>query len=110
MAVGSFKLEKEILGYPPTVFGTKYTLKSFQRIFKTIPMASYIKNTVIFAGGSTILAVLFDSLTGYAFARLDFKGKDLLFMLVLLTMMVPFPVSYTHLGEKVVWQRAVIQN
>ena len=64
MAVGSFKLEKEILGYPPTVFGTKYTLKSFQRIFKTIPMASYIKNTVIFAGGSTILAVLFDSLTG----------------------------------------------
>ena len=92
IAVGSFKLEKEILGYPPTVFGTKYTLKSFQRIFKTIPMASYIKNTVIFAGGSTILAVLFDSLTGYAFARLDFKGKDLLFMLVLLTMMVPFQV------------------
>lgn len=55
-------------------------------------MASYIKNTVIFAG-STILAVLFDSLTGYAFARLDFKGKDLLFMLVLLAMMVPFQVD-----------------
>ncbi len=55
-------------------------------------MASYIKNTVIFAGGSTILAVLFDSLTGYAFARLNFKGKDILFMLVLLTMMVPFQV------------------
>ena len=92
MAVGSFKMEKEILGYPPTVFGTKYTLKSFQRIFKTIPMAAYIKNTVIFAGGSTFLAVLFDSLTGYAFARLNFKGKDILFMLVLLTMMVPFQV------------------
>ena len=55
-------------------------------------MADYIKNTVIFAGGATILAVLFDSMTGYAFARLNFKGKNILFVLVLITMMVPFQV------------------
>ena len=62
LVVGAFKVEKEIIGFPPSVFGTEYTLKSFQRIFDTIPMADYIKNTVIFAGGATILAVLFLSL------------------------------------------------
>ncbi|WMC91575.1 carbohydrate ABC transporter permease [Kineothrix sp. MB12-C1] len=92
LAAGSLKVEKEIIGYPPSLLGTKYTLKSFQRIFKTIPMAIYIKNTVIFAGGATFLSVIFDSMTGYAFARLEFKGKNLLFMLVLMTMMVPFQV------------------
>lgn len=49
MFAGAVKLEKEILQYPPTVFGTEFTWKSFQRVFKTIPMAIYLKNTVIFA-------------------------------------------------------------
>lgn len=91
--LGSFKLEKEILSYPPTFFGSKYTWKSYERIFSTIPMADYLKNTVIFALGTTSLALLFDSLAGYAFARLQFRGKNVLFIVVLLTMMVPFQVT-----------------
>lgn len=92
MFAGAVKLEKEILQYPPTVFGTEFTWKSFQRVFKTIPMAIYLKNTVIFAGLSTLGAILFDSMSGYAFARLQFKGKNVLFIIVLLSMMVPFQV------------------
>lgn len=92
LVVGSFKIEKEIIGFPPSFFGTSYTGKSFQRIFDTIPMASYIKNTVIFAVGATALSVLFDSMAGYAFARLKFKGKNVIFIFVLITMMVPFQV------------------
>lgn len=89
---GSVKLEKEILKYPPTMFGTKITFKNFERIFSTIPMLQYLKNTVIFAGFSTAAALLFDSMSGYAFARLRFKGKNVIFICVLLTMMVPFQV------------------
>lgn len=89
---GSVKLEKEILRYPPTLFGTKVTFKNFVRIFSTIPMLQYLKNTVIFAGFSTGFALLFDSMSGYAFARLRFKGKNIIFVCVLLTMMVPFQV------------------
>ena len=85
MFAGAVKLEKEILQYPPTVFGTEFTWKSFQRVFKTIPMAIYLKNTVIFAGLSTLGAILFDSMSGYAFARLQFKGKNVLFIIVCLT-------------------------
>lgn len=92
LLVNSFKVEKEIIGFPPTFFGTTYTMKSFERIFRTIPMGNYIKNTVIFAVGTTFLAVLFDSMAGYAFARLKFKGKNVIFIFVLLTMMVPFQV------------------
>ncbi|MDD2972357.1 MAG: carbohydrate ABC transporter permease [Lachnospiraceae bacterium] len=92
LLINSFKTEKEIIGFPPTIIGTKYTLKSFVRIFSNIPFAAYIKNTVIFAGGTTVIAVIFDSMAGYAFARLKFKGKNALFMFVLLTMMVPFQV------------------
>lgn len=89
---GSVKVEKEILTFPPTIFGSKIVWKSFLRIFKNIPMALYLKNTVIFALCSTGISLLFDSMAGYAFARLHFKGKNLIFILVLLTMMVPFQV------------------
>lgn len=92
LVISSFKTEKEIIGFPPSILGTTYTLKSFARIFTNIPFTAYIKNTVIFAGGSTLLAVMFDSMAGYAFARLEFKGKNLIFMFILLTMMVPFQV------------------
>ena len=89
---GSLNIERQILQYPPTLFGTKATLKNFVRIFTTIPMGRYLKNTIIFAVGSTVCAVLFDSMSGYAFARLQFKGKNFIFICVLLTMMVPFQV------------------
>ncbi|NLL70637.1 MAG: carbohydrate ABC transporter permease [Epulopiscium sp.] len=89
---GAFKVEKQILSYPPTIFGTKHTLKSFTRIFQSIPMGTYLKNTIIFSIGSTALALFFDSLAGYAFARLRFRGKNFLFIAILLTMMVPYQV------------------
>lgn len=89
---GSLKLEKEILSYPPTIFGTKISFKSFERIFRNIPMTVYLKNTMIFAGFSTAFAVLFDAMAGYAFARLQFKGKHMIFVIILMTMMVPYQV------------------
>lgn len=89
---GSVKVEKEILTFPPTIFGSKIVWKSFERIFRNIPMALYLKNTAIFALCSTGISLLFDSMAGYAFARLHFKGKNLIFIMVLLTMMVPFQV------------------
>lgn len=92
MFMGSIKLEKEILRFPPTFFGSKYTFKNYKRVFTEIPMLQYLKNTVIFAGVTTVGAVLFDSMAGYAFARLRFRHKNLIFILVLLTMMVPFQV------------------
>jgi len=50
-----------------------------------------------FAGGVTILSLTFDSLTAYALARLDFPGKNVIFVLVLITLMLPFQVNLVPL-------------
>jgi multiple sugar transport system permease protein len=52
---------------------------------------------VIFAGGVTILSLIFDSMTAYALARLDFPGKNVIFVLVLITLMLPFQVNLVPL-------------
>ena len=92
MVVTSFKTEADIRSFPPVLFSGNYTLDNFKNIWSRIPFLAYYKNTLIFAGGVTVVSLLFDSMAGYAFARLRFKGRDLLFTLVLVTMMIPFQV------------------
>ncbi|HEN1758999.1 TPA: carbohydrate ABC transporter permease [Enterococcus faecium] len=92
LIISSFKHEKDIISFPPRIFADSYTLDNYIKVWTTIPLLDYIKNTVIFAGGTVITSVLFDSLAGYAFARMRFKGKSVLFYFVLLTMMIPFQV------------------
>lgn len=92
LIISSFKYEKDIISFPPKIFADKYTFDNYIKVWTTIPLLDYIKNTVIFAGGVVITSVFFDSLAGYAFARMNFKGKSALFYFVLLTMMIPFQV------------------
>ena len=92
LIISSFKHEKDIISFPPRIFAESYTLDNYIKVWTTIPLLDYIKNTVIFAGGTVITSVFFDSLAGYAFARMRFKGKSVLFYFVLLTMMIPFQV------------------
>ena len=92
LIISSFKHEKDIISFPPRIFADSYTLDNYIMVWTTIPLLDYIKNTVIFAGGTVITSVFFDSLAGYAFARMRFKGKSVLFYFVLLTMMIPFQV------------------
>lgn len=92
LIISSFKHEKDIISFLPRIFADSYTLDNYIKVWTTIPLLDYIKNTVIFAGGTVITSVFFDSLAGYAFARMRFKGKSVLFYFVLLTMMIPFQV------------------
>ena len=92
LIISSVKHEKDIISFPPRIFADSYTLDNYIKVWTTIPLLDYIKNTVIFAGGTVITSVFFDSLAGYAFARMRFKGKSVLFYFVLLTMMIPFQV------------------
>ena len=92
LIISSFKHEKDIISFPPRIFADSYTLDNYIKVWTTIPLLDYIKNTVIFAGGTVITSVFFDSLAGYSFARMRFKGKSVLFYFVLLTMMIPFQV------------------
>ncbi len=92
MVFSAFKLEKEIISWPPTFIPTVFTLQNFTAVQDRIDIIRYILNSVIYAGGTTALAVIVNSWAGYAYAFYDFKGKNIMFMITLATMMVPFQV------------------
>ncbi len=73
--VSSFKTDKGVITYPPTFFPTEWTLNQYINVGKSIPILTLTKNTVIFAGGVTILSLMFDSMAGYAFARMNFGSE-----------------------------------
>jgi len=92
MILCAFKPQTQIIGYPPRFFPESFTLENFTSVFKRIKLAGYLRNSVIYALGTTIPSLFVNSLAGYAFARMEFKGKNVLFILTLATMMIPFQV------------------
>ncbi len=92
MAFGAFKPEKEIISWPPTFVPQTLTLQNFVDVQKRINILRYMLNSVIYAGVTTLLAVVVNSLAGYAYAFYQFKGKNVFFLITLATMMVPFQV------------------
>ena len=89
---GAFKPDNEIISYPPTFFPHEFSLKNFTKCMQRIDIIQYIKNSIIFSFGTTIPSLLVNSLAGYAFARYEFKGKNIIFVIYLATMMIPFQV------------------
>ncbi len=92
LLISSFKYEKDIITFPPTIFASTATVENYQKVWTAIPLLSNLINTVIFAGGVMISSVFINSLAAYAFARMRFKGKNFFFYFVLLTMMMPFQI------------------
>jgi multiple sugar transport system permease protein len=92
LLVSSFKGDADIIKWPPSFWPEKWVADQYKYVLKVIPVLSMLKNTVIFAGSVTLVSLVVDSLAAYAFARMEFKGKKLLFSIILLTMMVPFQI------------------
>jgi multiple sugar transport system permease protein len=97
----SFKPESDVFGYPLRIQPTHPTLSNYSAIWKQLPFARLVLNSVIFAGGVTVVSVFFDSLAAYALARLRFPGRNIAFYLVLATLMVPFQVTLVPLFQLV---------
>lgn len=88
----SFKAEADILAYPPSLIPRTFSLRSYLEIWNSIPFFRLFVNTVIFSVGVTFISVILDSMAAYAFARIDFPFKNILFIIVLVTLMIPFQV------------------
>ncbi len=93
MISGSFRSEADLFGNPASLFPTKWTLHGYIAIWQQLPFLRLLLNTFIFAGGTTVLLLVFDSMCAYALARLNFWGSKVLFWLVIATLMVPFQVT-----------------
>lgn len=93
MVLCAFKPQSQIICFPPSFWPKSFTLDNFTAIAKRIKIIFYVKNTVIYALVTTVPSVFINALAGYAFARLEFKGKNVLFVMVLATMMIPFQIT-----------------
>ncbi|HEY8721658.1 MAG TPA: carbohydrate ABC transporter permease [Pengzhenrongella sp.] len=89
MALSSLKPEAEIRQSPPTWWPHTFTLENFQQLFTQLDFPQYFTNSAIVAVAVTLGNLLFCSMLGYSFAKIDFWGRDWLFRIVLGTLMIP---------------------
>ncbi|WP_346669622.1 carbohydrate ABC transporter permease [uncultured Subdoligranulum sp.] len=75
--------------HTPRFFTLAPTLENYQQAFTAVPLGGYLLNTLIFALITTAAMVIVSTLAAYAFARLEFRGKNLLFGAFLSLMMIP---------------------
>ena len=73
----------------PSFFTTSPTMQNYVDAFTAVELTKYFTNTVIFTVVTTLLMLVVITLAAYAFARLDFKGKNITFVLFLSLMMIP---------------------
>jgi multiple sugar transport system permease protein len=89
----SFVDNNEIFSNAGKILHTDLTFNNYKNVFNQIPLSTYFLNSLFVALVTTIGQVIFSAMAGYAFARLDFKFKNALFLLVLVTMLVPPQVN-----------------
>jgi len=100
MVASSFKTDQEIrTEYPPRFLPETWHGENYARVFslENFPFAAYLTNSLLITFFCVAGQVLVASLVGYAFARLRFRGKNALFLLVLATMMLPQQVTMVPL-------------
>jgi len=93
MVVSSLKPNAELFTWPPTLIPKTVTLEHYQSAFTSRGFSNYFMNSVIVSLISMAFNLVFCSLAGYAFARLDFPLKNVLFVVLLSTMMIPVQVT-----------------
>lgn len=79
---------------------------AYKNVFNSIPVIRYFLNSLIVALLTTLGQVIISALAGYGFARLNFRGKDILFFIIILSMMVPPQVNIVplfYLMSKLGW-------
>ena len=97
MFLGSFKTDAEILRFPPTWLPVSWRWENYREAMARAPFARYFLNSAGVAAASVAANLLLSSAAGYAFARLEFPGKSVLFGAVLSTILLPFYVTLVPL-------------
>ncbi len=89
MLISSVKSMTEYMRNPPTLFPHEFHFENYLYAFETANLGRLFLNTVFVGVVSTVLSLVITILSAFAFARLEFKGRDALFAALLATMMIP---------------------
>jgi len=97
MVLGSFKTQGELLRVPPTWWPAQPTTQNYDDLFSKANFPRYFLNSTIVALVVTAGNLTFCSMIGYALAKLRFKGRNAVFLLVMATLMIPGMVTFVPL-------------
>jgi len=92
MAFGAFKNNEEIFSSNLTLWPHEWTLGNMEALLTGVPLARWMFNTAVVAVLGTAVAVLLASLAGFAFAKHDFRFKNVLLVIMLVTLLLPTQV------------------
>lgn len=93
MITSAFKPMNDIFAYPMTLLPQTVRLENFSEVFSFQPFARHYFNSLYIAALVTIGTLIISSLSGYAFARIKFRGSSLMFLLLLSALMMPVEVT-----------------
>ncbi len=86
----SFKPPTEVLTWPPTLFAVHPTWDNYRNLTTIAPFPRFFLNSLIMSTASTLGILATSTFAGYIFSKYRFPGRDLLFIIILATAMVPF--------------------
>jgi len=89
----SLKTPGEMFIYPPTLFPSSPQLANYAEVMEAVPFARWFLNTVVVVLLATVGTVLSAAMVSYSFARFRYRGRDILFLITLATMMLPGQVT-----------------
>ncbi len=92
MITSSLKSTAEIMAWPPIIWSKNPNWENVTNLFTEFPANLWIFNSFVVAIAVTVLTVFLCTLAGYAFAKYSFKGKNKLFIFMVATAMIPFPI------------------
>lgn len=92
MVSASFMTRSDVLSTPVHLIPPVWQPQNYQEVFTDFNLGRYLMNSVIVTGSVVLLNLFFCSLVGYSLAKFDYPGKNLIFMFIMATIMVPFTV------------------
>lgn len=97
MVSTSLKPPGSVLTIPPEIIPKSPTLDSYRRVAETVPIVRMVANSLFVTVATVALQLVTCAMSAYAFARMRWKGRDVLFLVYLATLMVPGQVTITPL-------------
>lgn len=88
-ALTAFKTDQDSVRVPPEFIPDPWVFTNFATVFERIPFWDMLLNSVLLTAGRTIGQVVLCTMAGYAFARIPFRGRNVLFLAFLSVLMVP---------------------
>lgn len=86
----SLRLPADSFNLPPSFFPTEWRWENYAYVFKAIPFVTFFKNSIIVTFTITVVQIFFSTMAAFAFAKLHFKGKNILFLYLLSGLMLPY--------------------